>query len=126
MADDDADILDVLSFVLAQEGYEVLTTMDGLEAEQVALRESPDLIIIDAVMPGKSGWRVCKSLKSYPGMERIPIIILSGWSQAKDVERGKEVGADDVIIKPFDIDDLIRRVNRAVEGKGAGEGREEG
>ncbi|HHV62507.1 MAG TPA: response regulator [Firmicutes bacterium] len=125
VADDDADILDVLRFVLAQEGYEVLTTMDGLEAERIALQEAPNLIIIDAVMPGKSGWRVCESLKSSPGMGHIPIIILSGWSQTKDIERGKEVGADDVVVKPFDIEDLVRRV-KALEERSTGGSREQG
>src|SRR5262244_3630722 len=90
------------------EGFQVLTALDGVEGLERALKESPDLIVLDVMMPRMSGLDVCKQLKAK--RPSIPIIMLTARGQEVDKVVGLELGADDYVTKPFSIRELIARV----------------
>src|SRR6202522_4862404 len=90
------------------EGYEVITARDGVEGLQRALDESPDLVVLDVMMPRMSGLEVCKQLRAQRGS--IPIIMLTARGQELDKVVGLELGADDYVTKPFSIRELLARV----------------
>ena len=91
-------------------GVELLTASDGLEAWEVIQAKRPDLLILDVMMPGLSGYEVCERLKTDPGLAHAYVIMLTAKGQAKDHERGMQVGADEYITKPFNPRHLVRRV----------------
>ena len=91
------------------EGYEVITAPDGLSGLNRALHESPDLIVLDVMMPRMSGLDVCKQLKAK--RSTVPIIMLTARGQEVDKVVGLELGADDYVTKPFSIRELLARVN---------------
>src|SRR6202051_2256990 len=90
------------------EGYEVITAGDGIEGIRRALEESPDLVILDVMMPRMSGLEVCKQLRAKRAS--IPIIMLTARGQEVDKVVGLELGADDYVTKPFSIRELLARV----------------
>jgi DNA-binding response OmpR family regulator len=90
------------------EGYEVITALDGVEGLQMALEESPDLVVLDVMMPRMSGLEVCKQLRAQRAS--IPIIMLTARGQEVDKVVGLELGADDYVTKPFSIRELLARV----------------
>ena len=90
------------------EGYQVITARDGVEGLQRALDESPDLVVLDVMMPRMSGLEVCKQLRAKRGS--IPIIMLTARGQEVDKVVGLELGADDYVTKPFSIRELLARV----------------
>jgi DNA-binding response OmpR family regulator len=90
------------------EGYEVITARDGIEGLQLALEESPDLVVLDVMMPRMSGLEVCKQLRAQRAS--IPIIMLTARGQEVDKVVGLELGADDYVTKPFSIRELLARV----------------
>jgi two-component system alkaline phosphatase synthesis response regulator PhoP len=90
------------------EGYEVLTARDGVEGLELALQESPDLVVLDVMMPRMSGLEVCKQLRAQRAS--IPIIMLTARGQEVDKVVGLELGADDYVTKPFSIRELLARV----------------
>jgi len=90
------------------EGYQVITAGDGIEGLQLALNESPDLVVLDVMMPRMSGLEVCKHLRAQRGS--IPIIMLTARGQEVDKVVGLELGADDYVTKPFSIRELLARV----------------
>jgi DNA-binding response OmpR family regulator len=90
------------------EGYEVITARDGVEGLQLALAESPDLVVLDVMMPRMSGLEVCKQLRAQ--RPSIPIIMLTARGQEVDKVVGLELGADDYVTKPFSIRELLARV----------------
>src|SRR6201993_2884957 len=89
------------------EGYEVITARNGVEGLQRALDESPDLVVLDVMMPRMSGLEVCKQLRAKRGS--IPIIMLTARGQEVDKVVGLELGADDYVTKPFSIRELLAR-----------------
>jgi DNA-binding response OmpR family regulator len=90
------------------EGYEVITAQDGIEGLQRALEESPDLVVLDVMMPRMSGLEVCKQLRAKRAS--LPIIMLTARGQEIDKVVGLELGADDYVTKPFSIRELLARV----------------
>jgi two-component system alkaline phosphatase synthesis response regulator PhoP len=94
---------------LEDEGVELLTAGDGLEAWTAAQQERPDLIILDVMMPRMSGYEVCERIKSEPTLSDVYVIMLTAKGQAVDRQRGEQVGADEYVTKPFDPDYLIER-----------------
>ena len=114
ICDDDPVILRLLEVNLQLEGFNVLLAHHGEEALEVATRETPDLIVLDIMMPRLDGYQTCQRLKEQENTKNIPVIFLSAKAQASDVELGKSYGVDDYLTKPFDPDDLIQVVNRFV------------
>ncbi|GID29230.1 response regulator [Paractinoplanes brasiliensis] len=110
VADDDADIRDLVAFKLEQAGFEVIAVEDGQSAVEQARIRQPTLAVLDVSMPGLSGIEVCRMLRSEPATAGILIIMLTARVQEQDVEGGFNAGADDYVTKPFSPRELVSRV----------------
>ncbi len=108
VVDDDPPSVKMISFLLREEGYSVLTAADGEEALRLVQEERPDLIILDVMMPKVDGLEVCRRLRRQ--MVDVPIIILSAKGETSDRVLGLELGADDYLPKPFEPVELLARV----------------
>lgn len=111
IADDEPDILEVIQYNLVKEGYEVMTAKDGEDALNKAKTFHPHLIILDIMMPKKSGVEVCEILRSKPAFKETLIIFLTALNDEGSHIRGLETGADDYVHKPISPKVLISRVN---------------
>jgi two-component system alkaline phosphatase synthesis response regulator PhoP len=109
LVDDEKDIVEFLDYNLRQEGFNVITAYDGLETLE-KIKENPDLIILDIMMPGMDGFEVCRRIRSMNGFQRTPIIFLTAKSGEVDEIKGLELGASDYIQKPISPRKLIARV----------------
>ena len=110
VADDDADIRDLVEFKLTQAGYAVQAVPDGLSAWEAFQAQAPALVILDVMMPGLSGIDVLRKIRE-SGNATVPVLLLSAKSRDSDVDTGFAVGADDYVIKPFSPRELLHRVN---------------
>lgn len=123
IADDEPDILEIVSYNLGKEGYEIYTAKDGNEAIERAKQLNPDLIILDIMMPKKTGVEVCQILRSQPQFQDTLIIFLTAMSDEASQIKGLETGADDYVNKPISPKVLVSRVNalfRRVNSKEVG------
>ena len=111
VADDEPDILEIISYNLAKEGYEMYTAKNGQEAIDKAKAIKPDLIILDVMMPKKTGMEACQALRSMPQFQKTLIIFLTAMSDESSQIRGLELGADDYVSKPISSKVLVSRVN---------------
>ena len=109
-ADDDEDILALVAFRLERSGYRVLQARDGEEALELAVRERPDIAVLDVMMPKLDGFELTRRLRADEATRRIAIILLTAKTQDGDVEHGFDVGADDYVRKPFSMGELRARV----------------
>jgi DNA-binding response OmpR family regulator len=116
VADDDDDILGLVSFRLERSGYEVAAAKDGEEALRLARELSPALVVLDVMMPRLDGYEVTRRLRDDEATRGIPVILLTARAQEADVARGFEAGADDYLRKPFSPQELAARV-QAVLGR---------
>jgi DNA-binding response OmpR family regulator len=114
VADDDPDILSLVTLRLERDGYEVIGAPDGERAVEEALERTPDLALIDVSMPKLDGYEVTERLRQHEPTSAIPIILLTARVQDSDVARGIEAGADDYVRKPFSTADLRTRVQAAL------------
>ncbi|MEK6275350.1 MAG: response regulator [Actinomycetota bacterium] len=112
VADDDDDILQLLSFRLERAGYEVVQARNGDEALRLALERVPSLAVLDVMMPGLDGFEVTRAIRRNDSTSAMPVILLTARAQASDVAGGLAAGADDYMKKPFDARDLTERVDR--------------
>ncbi len=110
VADDDADIRDLLSFKLEQAGLDVVAAEDGQAALRQARERHPTLAVLDVSMPGLSGIDVCRMLRADPDTADMLIIMLTARVQEQDVEGGFSAGADDYVTKPFSPRELVSRI----------------
>lgn len=117
--DDEEDILELVEYNLAREGYQVTCADTGEQALSIARAELPDLLLLDLMLPGVDGLDVCRLLKNDPRTAHIPIIMLTAKSEEPDVVTGLEMGADDYITKPFSPRVLAARV-KTVLRRGSG------
>ena len=111
IADDEPDILEIISYNLGGEGYEIITAKDGEEALHKSKLFKPDLIVLDVMMPNKNGMEVCKTLRSLPDFQDTLIIFLTALNDELSHIRGLEYGADDYISKPVSPKVLVSKVN---------------
>lgn len=111
IADDEQDILEFISFNLEKEGFEVITAKNGLEATDKAKIHQPDLIILDVMMPVKTGYEVCTKLRSLPEFHQTLIIFLTALGDENAEIKGLEAGADDYLTKPVSTKVLISKIN---------------
>ena len=111
IADDEPDILEILKYNLTNEGYEVVTAKDGDEAVEKSRRNQPDLIILDVMMPKKTGVEVCQLLRAQPAFKETLIVFLTAVNDEGTQIRGLETGADDYISKPISPKVFLSRVN---------------
>lgn len=110
VVDDDADIRELVSLKLQRAGFDVATAGDGDAGLQAARDAVPDLVLLDVMMPKRSGIEVCQALREDAITRRTPVILLTAKAQEADVERGFAAGADDYIVKPFSPRELLSRV----------------
>lgn len=112
IADDEASLRLLMRASLSAEGYRIIEAVDGVEAETLARRERPDLVLLDVGMPGRDGYTVCRALKSDPETAGIVVVMLTARAQQGDREQGILVGADAYLTKPFSPNDLLSTVQR--------------
>lgn len=110
IADDDADIRELVSFKLRHDGHEVVAVGDGAAAVEACSARLPDLVILDVMMPGMSGLDAARSIRSDEQLTGLPIIMLTARAQESDIEQGFQAGADDYVVKPFSPRELASRV----------------
>jgi len=110
VVDDNPQNLELLVAYLDKLGCQIATAVDGIDALEKVSRESPDLILLDIMMPRMSGFEVCRKLKSAPATRDIPIIMVTALNELGDIERGVESGTDDFITKPVNRLELTTRV----------------
>jgi DNA-binding response OmpR family regulator len=116
--DDEEDLVWAISYALKDEGYEIVTAGDGAEGIAAAYRAQPDLVILDIVMPVVDGIQVCATLRRDPNLAVVPILFLTRRSSIEDRINGLNDGADDYLIKPFDIGELKARVGALLRRAG--------
>lgn len=114
VVEDEEDILDLIRHHLTKEGFVVATATNGLEAVKAIQRKTPDLILLDLMLPGLDGLEVCRQLKKDPKTAGVPILMVTAKDEESDVVTGLELGADDYIVKPFRMKELIARVRAAL------------
>ncbi len=120
--EDEKDLAELLVFNLEKEGFRMLCAYDGVSGLEKAQREEPDLIVLDLMLPGLMGTEVCKELRKEPRTARIPVLMLTAKGEEIDRVVGFEVGADDYIVKPFSMRELLLRIRaiiRRCEGQTA-------
>jgi two-component system response regulator MprA len=110
IVEDDKILSDGLKQAMEEEGHEVLIAMDGETGLYMAQTTQPDLLILDIMMPHLNGFEVITELRR--GGDNVPVIVLSARTDSKDKVRGLDLGADDYVSKPFDLDELLARVRR--------------
>ncbi len=128
IVEDEKNIVDILRFNLQKEGYDTLEAFDGVTGLRLALEESPDLILLDLMLPGMNGFEVCKLLRDKG--KNTPVLIITAREEEKDKILGLDLGADDYITKPFSIRELMARVKAnirrvALSGQGAAQPQEQ-
>lgn len=114
VVDDSPTELRLVTSALNGKGYNIITASDGAEAMQKAMKEHPDLIVLDVVMPGKDGFQVCRELKKSPDTKDIKIVMLTSKNQVTDRFWGMKQGADVYLTKPFKEEELADSVSRLI------------
>jgi DNA-binding response OmpR family regulator len=110
IAEDEPDIRELVAFTLRFAGYEVVVAHNGEEAVQLAVRELPDMALMDVRMPRMTGYDACRAIKAHPDLKDMPVVFLSAKGQEAEIEDGLEAGAEEYLLKPFAPDQLIERV----------------
>ena len=110
IADDEPNILISLEFLMKREGWVVSVARDGIEALAAIRRERPDLVLLDVMMPGKSGFEVCAELRADESLAATKVLMLTAKGRDTDLAQGLGVGADGYMTKPFSTKDLAARV----------------
>ena len=111
IVEDEKDIRTSLQEIFLNENFNALTASDGTEGYQIALSQQPDLILSDIIMPGMSGFELLEKLQSEPNTAVIPVIFLTGMVEIENMRKGMDCGADDYLLKPFRIDDVLNSIN---------------
>ena len=110
IADDEANISLAIQFLMKRAGYDVRVAADGEEALESVRQSPPDLIVLDVMMPKRDGYEVCQSIRSDPELAGVKIVMVSAKGGPIEVEKGKALGADDYLVKPFSTQELADRV----------------
>ena len=116
MVDDDSNICELLRLYLEKEGYAVKIVNDGVSAVNAFKQESPDLMILDIMLPKLDGWQVCREIRKFSDK---PIIMLTAKGETFDKVLGLELGADDYMTKPFDTKEMVARIKAVLRRTGA-------
>jgi DNA-binding response OmpR family regulator len=122
--EDDQDILDLLVYNLENTGYRVVSATDGLSALNIARDQLPDLIILDLMLPVLDGLEVCRSLKRGEATKAIPVLMLTAKGEEIDRVVGFEIGAEDYVIKPFSVRELLLRIKAILRRARGGQAEE--
>ena len=108
--DDERDLVNLVRYNLESEGFEVLGALDGESGLKLAMTRSPDLILLDRMMPGPDGVEVCRRLRREERTAHVPVIMLTARVEEEERVRGLDAGADDYVTKPFSVKELMARV----------------
>ncbi len=108
VVEDDGNIAELLRLYLGKDGFEVMIASDGGKAESMFDLFSPDVVLLDIMLPVKDGWQVCKDIRK---KSSVPIIMLTAKGETNDKVNGLEMGADDYVTKPFEVKELLARVH---------------
>jgi two-component system phosphate regulon response regulator PhoB len=119
--EDERPLVEILQINLAREGFETSSARDGAEGLKLAQTTVPDLILLDLMLPGRSGLDVCRDLKSSPITKKIPVIMITAKSEESDQLIGFATGADDYVTKPFSVKVLIQRIRRELRRRESGD-----
>jgi DNA-binding response OmpR family regulator len=107
IADDEPALMRLLEFVLGRRGFIIQGVTNGNAAVEVLKAESPDLVILDVMMPGLDGYEVLTFIRETPRLEGLPVVMLTARAQLDDIQRGLTLGADAYLAKPFDPEELL-------------------
>ena len=118
IAEDERNVRLTLELCLEGAGFEVISAEDGIKALQLATERKPDVILLDLVLPGMSGFLVLEAIRSEPSSKDIPVIIISAKAQDDDIRRARQLGANDYLVKPFTPGKLLQVVKSNLD-KGA-------
>ncbi len=110
VVDDSAETLTLLTDALDEAGMTAMVALDGTSALRVAARLTPDLVLLDAVMPGIDGFETCRRLKAEPGLGDVPVIFMTGLSETEHIVQGLEAGGVDYVTKPLVVEELVARI----------------
>lgn len=119
--EDEPDILEVIAYILAREGYEVIHAVDGESGLDEVRSRLPDLVLLDLMLPGLDGMEVCRQLRSDPRTRAIPLVMVTAKGGENDVVSGLRTGADDYVTKPFSPRELAARVEAVLRRVAGGE-----
>lgn len=119
IADDEANISLAIQFLMKRAGYDVRVASDGEEALESVRQSPPDLIVLDVMMPKRDGYDVCQSIRNDPKLAGIKIVMVSAKGGPIEIEKGKALGADDYLVKPFSTQELAERVRLLLEDDAA-------
>lgn len=117
IAEDERDILELITYTLEFGGYEVIPTTNGEDALDLTRHEKPDLVLLDVRMPRMSGYEVCTRIKADDDTRRIPVVFISAKGQEAEVNTGYDLGAIDYILKPFAPDQLLEIIRNILTGQ---------
>jgi len=117
IADDEPNILISLEYLMKREGYTVSVARNGTEALETLRRERPALVLLDVMMPGKTGFEVCQEVRADEELRDTLILMLTAKGRDTDVAKGVALGADDYITKPFSTKDLVQKVRDLLAAK---------
>ncbi len=115
IADDEQNIVISLEFLMKREGFEVLVASDGDEAIRRIRADQPDLVLLDVMMPKKSGFEVCQEVKADPALGGVRILMLTAKGRDTEVAKGLALGADAYMTKPFSTRELVDKVRSLLE-----------
>ncbi len=114
VVDDDTDIAQAVELNLQLDGFTVEVVTDSLSALAAAMRSVPDCVVLDVVMPRRDGIQICQDFRSDERTKEVPLLMLSARSLSKDIQAAIEAGADDYLVKPFEPEELVRRVQALI------------
>jgi DNA-binding response OmpR family regulator len=116
LVEDEANILEAIGFILSRDGWEVLGHGKGETALAEIERVAPDILVLDVMLPGRSGFDILRDLRAQPATEALPVLLLTAKGQTRDREQAMALGANAFLTKPFSNDELVATVRSLSEG----------
>ena len=114
--EDEPNIVEAISFILSRDGWTVTTHVDGKSAADVVLEAMPDVLVLDVMLPGRSGFDILQELRANPKTRRLPVLMLTARGQRTDRERAEGLGVNCFMTKPFSNSEVLQTLNELVRG----------